>query len=116
MADINITITVVFGILSIIMVLFGIQINRVQKQIGVIALMQPLTRNPEAYRMFLEYMSKEWFNKNEQEKIIAAIDKMGLKDYLASAERPYKVPKGLSGEEVALQKILNVMEEINKKL
>lgn len=127
-ADITTTITVVFGILSIIMIIFGILISRVQKQIGMIALMQPLTKDPKAYGMFLEYMSKKWFNKRERKKIKDAMERMSIKGRLARGgeftygeftyvdEYANEVRKALSGEEMALQKILNVMEEINKKL
>ena len=123
MADINTTITVAFGILSIIMVFLGIQISRVQKRIGMIALMQPLTKDPKVYGMFLKYMSNEWFNKSERKKIENAMKRMSIKGGLArgggfpyvDAESPNEVCEALSGEEMVLQQILEVLKEINNK-
>ena len=126
MADINITITVVFGILSTIMVFVGIlmsrsakKISEAQKRIGMITIMQPLTKNPRVYELFLDYMSK-WFDDEDRAKIGEAMERMNIKTNIVSGrvevsgEDVHAATK--SDEEEVLQQILNVMEEINKKL
>jgi hypothetical protein len=122
MTDINITITVVLGILSIIMVFFGILVSRsakkiseTQKRIGMIALMQPLTKNPRVHELFLEYMTK-WFDVEDREMIKEAMMRMDIKNGLVvggSGEMIHEATK--SDEEKVLPQMLEVLNEINKK-
>ena len=122
MADINTTITVLLGLLSIIIVFVGIlisisanKISEAQKRIAMVSIMQPLTKNPKVYELFLDYIMSEWFDGEDMAMFKGAMEIVGIKEIIVGSGKKIHA-ETKSEEEKVLQQMLKVLNEINKKL